>query len=185
MAENIVNIESKDSYTNSKHNEIQKEIESNYSKYIDYFTKAFKSKDLAEDAIHSVWVASSTNKTQKINNITKYVKTSIRVQKIEHAQRLNEKERYNDVELVDIKEEEKFNRIIDLNYNTKTDMGVMSKSFTTWFNGLGKKTKPLVYDYLITEMSMKEIAKERKMNYNKVKTLIRLAMHNGREYFKQ
>jgi len=150
LKENIGNIRS----------ELQQEIEENYKYYITYFTKVFKDKNKAIDAVNDTYVNSTNSKTKIDNKPRKLRENNIHIKSLDSNKELNE-----------------YELIIN------KDMGVMTKSITKWLDSLGKKTKPLVYSYLFEEKDIIDIAKERKLNYQTVKTLIRLALINGKQYF--
>lgn len=169
MKENIGNIRS----------ELQQEIEENYKYYINYFTKVFKDKNKAIDAVNDTYVNSTNSKT-KIDNKLKYTKYVIRKQHYSHNDNKPRKLRENNIHIKSLDSNKELNEYALI---INKDMGVMTKSITKWLDSLGKKTKPLVYSYLFEEKDIIDIAKERKLNYQTVKTLIRLALINGKQYF--
>jgi len=165
--------------TGNIRSELQQEIEENYTYYVNYFSKVFKDRTKAIDAINDTYVNSINNKT-KIDNKLKYTKYVIRQQHYSHNDNKSRKLRQNNIFIRSLDTNKELN---EYELTVNKDMGVMTKSITKWLDSLGKKTKPLVYSYLFEEKDIIDIAKERKLNYQTVKTLIRLALIKGKQYF--
>lgn len=168
-------------------NTLQKHIIDNYSKYVGIFTKAFKSSEVARDGIHTTYINFGSYKGPQPDNIETFVYVAIKRMCLNETRQYKGKVEINTVHYDTV---QKLELVIKKSYDPSDDIierltaEKRMNRVRKHFKHLGKKTEKIMTRHVNDDVSLIDIAKETKRNYNSTKKLYSHAIGNLQKLLK-